>query len=155
MHVGIAGKEIRQPGGVLSNDGHAERARALDPRDRLVVDRERVGWGLNSSAQDRIAAAWNRQHLAHRLSGPPLNLPIDDVRPAAVDRQVNRLRRLGIVCDLEVRLAGLVSRQRWADVERGNRHVAGTLEYGMDDERSRIAGSASRLPTEAPVEHPL
>src|SRR4051812_7120966 len=120
---------------MLPDDRHAERTRALDPGNRLVVDRECIGWRRDARAQRRAFATRERDNLAERLAGTHVDLAVEHGRLAPLDRQVDRLAGRGIIRDFEIRLARKVSAKRWPYVERGDRDVAGRLENRMHGDR--------------------
>jgi hypothetical protein len=121
-----------QPAGVGADDRDRQRRRAADPRDRLVVGRQRVAARLDPRAQLRRAVDRQPHDLAQRFTGAHVHGSIEQRRGAADDRDPHVLRRTE-VRGLEIRRVVAAGLERRAHVERSDAGVVGRLEHGVHE----------------------
>jgi hypothetical protein len=129
-------EELRDRASLLAHDDNGQRLGALNPRDRLVVDGQRVGGGADFREQPRTASRGEGRDLTDQLAGRERDRLIEDDRGAARDGHPDLLRLRGVVRDLEVGLGGRgAARRDRPGVERGDRDVGCLLVDRMDDDR--------------------
>jgi hypothetical protein len=114
---------------VLSEDGHPERTRVLDPGDGLIVDGECICGRVDLRTQHGIAAAGKRDDLSQHLAGAHVEPPVEYFGTSADDRQVHGLGGGGIIRDFEIRLSRMVAREGRPYIECGNSDIGRRLEY--------------------------